>query len=114
VLVTSAAALAAAHVVEIVMSDVLAAADGPGVVIYKTQRCPYCVAASRYLREVKGVEPIEIDLTRDMDARMALKEKTGSRTVPQIFISGQHIGGYDDLRALERQGGLDPLLADEA
>ena len=94
------------------MSDALAAADGPGIVIYKTQRCPYCVAASRFLREVKGVEPVEVDITRDMDARMALMEKTGSRTVPQIFIHGRKIGGYDDLRALDRQGGLDTLLDD--
>ena len=81
-----------------------------GVVIYKTERCPYCVAASRYMREIKGIEPVEVDLTGDWDARMALREKTGSRTVPQIFIGGTLVGGYDDMRALEKAGGLDPLL----
>lgn len=87
----------------------------PGhVVVYKTERCPYCVAASRYLREIKGVEPVEVDLTGDWEARMALREKTGSRTVPQIFIGGQLVGGYDDMRALERRGDLDPLLQSQA
>lgn len=96
---------------EPVVSAVRAIPAEGHVVIYKTERCPYCVAASRYLREIKQVEPVEIDLTGDWEARLALREKTGSRTVPQIFIGGQLVGGYDDMRALERQGGLDPLLA---
>ncbi len=91
-------------------TDQLELAEQGGVVVYKTERCPYCVAASRYLREIKGVSPVEIDLTGDWDARMALRQKTGSRTVPQIFIGGTLVGGYDDMRALEREGGLDPLL----
>ena len=85
----------------------------PQIKIYKTQRCPYCVMASRFFREVKGVEPEEIDLTGDWDARKALMERTGQRTVPQIYIGDVHVGGYDQLRALDRNGGLDPLLAAE-
>ncbi len=83
------------------------------VVIYKTQRCPYCVAASRFLREIKGVgddDIAEIDLTGDHDARMALAQRSGMRTVPQIWIGDTHVGGYDELRALDARGGLDPLL----
>ncbi len=84
------------------------------VVIYKTQRCPYCVAASRFLREVKGVgdaDIAEIDLTGNDDARIALSIRSGLRTVPQIWIGDAHVGGYDELRALDAQGGLDALLA---
>lgn len=84
------------------------------VVIYKTERCPYCVAASRYLREIKKVadgDIAEIDLTGDHDARLELARVSGRRTVPQIWIGAVHVGGYDDLRALDAQGGLDRLLA---
>ncbi|RME23647.1 MAG: glutaredoxin [Deltaproteobacteria bacterium] len=83
------------------------------VVIYKTRRCPYCVAASRFLREVKGVADAdidEIDLTGDHEARIELARRSGMRTVPQIWIGGTHVGGYDDLRALDGRGELDPLL----
>ncbi|MCB9778452.1 MAG: glutaredoxin family protein [Alphaproteobacteria bacterium] len=83
------------------------------VVIYKTQRCPYCVAASRYLREIKHVGDAdigEIDLTNDHEARFELARRSGQRTVPQIWIHGHHVGGYDDLRALDANGELDPLL----
>lgn len=81
------------------------------VVMYKTSACPYCVAAGRFLREVKKVEVQEIDLTFDHDGRVALRQRTGQRTVPQIFIGDTHVGGYDDMRALDARGGLDPLLA---
>ncbi len=84
------------------------------VVLYKSNPCPYCVAAGRYLREVKGIadaDIVEIDLTRDHDARMELVRVSGQRTVPQIWINGTHVGGYDDLRALDARGGVDPLLA---
>ena len=81
------------------------------VLIYKTQFCSYCSAALRFLREVKRVEVTEIDLTGDDEGRMALVARTRSRTVPQIFIGDTHVGGYDDMRALDRAGGLDPLLA---
>ncbi len=80
------------------------------IVVYRTRVCPYCVAAARFLREVKGVEVVEIDLSTRPDDRWALAEWTGQRTVPQVFIGSSYVGGYDDLRALDRQGGLDPLL----
>ena len=64
----------------------------------------------RFLTEVKGVEVEIIDMTGDFEARMELVRRTGRRTVPQIFIGDTHVGGYDDLRALDFQGGLDPLL----
>ena len=79
--------------------------------VYKTARCVYCVQAIRFFREVKGVEVEEIDLTGNWAARKQLMERSGRRTVPQIYIGETHIGGYDDLRALDRAGGLDPLLA---
>jgi len=81
------------------------------VVLYKAGFCPYCVAATRFLREVKGVEVTEIDLTGDLDGRRDLVARAGGkRTVPQIWIGEVHVGGYDELRALDRQGGLDSLL----
>ena len=82
----------------------------PVVLVYKTTRCPYCTMAIRFLREVKKVEVKIEDLTGDMEGRMDLIERTGQRTVPQIFIGDHHIGGYDEMRDLDRRGGLDPLL----
>lgn len=83
----------------------------PHVKMYATAWCGYCAAARRLLTE-KGVEWEEIDT----DARRAEAEEmraaTGTRTVPQIFIGDTHVGGYDDLEALERAGELDALLAD--
>ena len=78
--------------------------------IYKTQACPYCIAASRFLREVKKVSIEEIDLTFDPDGRADLVARTGRRTVPQIWVGETHVGGYDDLRALDQRKGLDPIL----
>ena len=81
------------------------------VEIYTTPTCPYCIAAKQLLRK-KGVAYAEIDVSRDPDLRMAMTKRAGgSRTVPQIFIGGQHIGGCDDMYALDHAGGLDPLLA---
>lgn len=80
------------------------------VVVYRTQTCPYCVAAARFLREVKKVPIEEIDLTDDDAGRRDLARRTGRQTVPQIFVGATHIGGYDDMRALDRAGKLDPLL----
>ena len=78
--------------------------------VYTTQVCPYCVRAKQLLA-AKGVSFTEIDVGGDDAARMALVEKSGGRrTVPQIFINDQSIGGYDDLSALDRAGKLDPLL----
>ena len=80
------------------------------VVIYTTSICPYCVRA-KMLFQRKGVSYEEIDVSRDNDLRLKLMQQTKQRTVPQIFINEQHIGGCDDLYALDRQGALDPLLA---
>jgi glutaredoxin 3 len=80
------------------------------VEVYSTTYCPYCVRAKQLL-DAKDVDYTEIDVTGDDAARVALVEKSGGRrTVPQIFINGQSIGGYDDLRALEESGKLDGLL----
>lgn len=79
--------------------------------MYSTQVCPYCQMAERLLRS-KGVTELEkILIDKDPAQRMEMMEKTGRRTVPQIYIGDTHIGGYDDLAALDRAGGLDPLLA---
>lgn len=81
------------------------------VEIYTTPFCPYCVAAKRLL-QAKGVAFRETDVSRDPGLRQAMMQRAGGRhTVPQIFIGGQHVGGCDDLHALDRQGRLDPLLA---
>ena len=80
------------------------------VVVYKAQRCGYCVAAVRFLREVKNADVEEIDLSGQWDARKELSQRTGQRTVPQIFIGAHHVGGYDDMMALERAGQLDSML----
>jgi glutaredoxin 3 len=81
------------------------------IIIYTTNYCPYCVKAKQLLRK-KGVEFEEIDLTNDDTGRMQLVEKSGGRkTVPQIFVNGQHIGGCDDLFSLDAKKELDTLLA---
>jgi glutaredoxin 3 len=77
--------------------------------VYTTQTCPYCVQAKRLLRK-KSVPYQEIDVSRDDDARLRLMQSTGRRTVPQIFIGERHVGGSDDLHALEARGELDRLL----
>lgn len=80
------------------------------VEIYTTPTCPYCHAAKSLLAD-KGVDYTEISVL-DPDLREAMTQRAhGRRTVPQIFIGGQHVGGYDDMAALDRRGGLDPLLA---
>ena len=82
------------------------------VEVYSTTYCPYCVRAKQLL-DAKYVDYTEIDVTGDEAARMALVEKSGGRkTVPQIFINGVSIGGYDDLRLLEETGKLDGLLGE--
>jgi glutaredoxin 3 len=78
--------------------------------IYTTPACPYCHAAKSLLRE-KGAEYTEITVL-DPELRAKMTERAhGRRTVPQIFIGDTHVGGYDDMAALDRSGGLDPLLA---
>jgi len=79
------------------------------IIIYTTTICPYCVRAKELFKR-KGVDFTEISVEDDEQLREALIAKTGRRTVPQIFINDQSIGGCDDLYALDRAGELDPLL----
>jgi len=81
------------------------------VLMYGTQVCPYCQMAEQLLR-ARGVTHIEkVLIDREPARRDEMIARTGKRTVPQVFINGQHIGGYDALSALDREGGLAPLLA---
>ncbi len=81
------------------------------VEIYTTPFCGFCVAAKRLLTK-KGVSFTEIDVARAPDRRQEMMRRAhGRHTVPQIFVDGTHVGGCDDLYALERAGKLDPLLA---
>jgi glutaredoxin 3 len=83
----------------------------PQVIMYVTDWCPYCARARRLLEE-KGVRFEEIDVEARPDARTEMIERSSGRsTVPQIFIGGTHVGGSDDLYALDSSGGLDRLLA---
>lgn len=83
----------------------------PKVTIYTTWLCPYCAMAKRLLAS-KGVAFEEIDAPRGSPAReQAIARSGGRQTVPQIFIDGTAIGGYDELSALDRAGRLDPMLA---
>lgn len=78
--------------------------------IYTKAFCPYCARAMRLL-EAKGVAPTEYDITMGGPKRAEMIQRAGGRTtVPQIFVDDRHIGGSDDLAALDRAGGLDPLL----
>ncbi|MGA7594700.1 MAG: glutaredoxin 3 [Gallionella sp.] len=81
------------------------------VQMYCTAICPYCVRAEKLLNRkgVKEIEKIRVDLQPEL--RDAMIEMTGRRTVPQIFINGIHVGGFDDLAELDQEGGLDTLLA---
>jgi len=81
------------------------------VVMYTSAYCPYCMNAERLLAN-KGVTVNKIRVDLEPEQRAIMMEKTGRRTVPQIYIDEQHIGGFDDLRALDLAGGLDPLLAE--
>lgn len=80
------------------------------VTIYTTPICGYCAAAKRLLDQ-KGVSYDEIDVMRDMAKKQEMMQRAGRHTVPQIWIGDTHIGGCDDLYALERAGKLDPMLA---
>ena len=75
------------------------------VVIYTTRVCPYCVAAKRLLGQ-RGIAYTEVDVTTDDAKRAWLARATGRRTVPQIFIAGEAIGGFDDLALLDKSGEL--------
>ena len=80
--------------------------------MYSTAVCPFCIRAEALLkaRGVTDIEKIRIDL--DSSRRQEMMARTGRRTVPQIYIGETHVGGYDDLSALDREGKLLPLLAD--
>ena len=82
----------------------------PKVVMYCTEVCPFCIRAEQLLvSKNASVTKIRVDL--DPPRREEMIQKTGRRTVPQIFIGNTHVGGFDDLSALNNRGGLDPLLA---
>ncbi len=86
----------------------------PQVLMYSTAVCPYCTMAERLLKS-KGVEEIEkVRVDLDPAVRETMMAKTGRRTVPQIYIGDTHVGGFDDLSALDRAGKLDELLHPEA
>jgi len=80
------------------------------IVMYASPFCGFCSAAKRLLAE-KGVEYTEIDVVAEPERRVEMMERTGRRTVPQIFIGARHVGGYDDLKALDDSGELDALLS---
>lgn len=90
----------------------MSAADHPRIVVYGTLFCPYCMRA-RELLDFKGVSYDDIAVDRDPARRREMEVRSRRRTVPQIFIDGTHIGGYDDLHALDLDGKLDPLLFPE-
>lgn len=81
------------------------------VMMYSTGVCPFCLMAERLLKSkgVAEIEKVRVDL--DPSRRKEMMDRTGRRTVPQIYIGATHVGGYDDLAALDRAGGLDPLIA---
>lgn len=81
------------------------------VVMYTTAVCPYCVNAERLLKSkgVTEIEKIRVDL--DPERRVEMMQKSGRRTVPQIWIGDRHVGGFDDMHALDQAGQLDALLA---
>jgi len=81
------------------------------IVMFTSASCPFCLNAEKLLNSkgVTDIEKIRIDL--DPEQRDIMMVKTGRRTVPQIYIGDHHVGGFDDLRALDQAGGLDPLLA---
>ena len=86
-------------------------APSPTITMYSTAICPYCIRAEHFLaaKGVAHVEKIRVDLEPAM--RIAMVERTGRRTVPQIFIGDLHVGGYEELVALDRAGRLGALLA---
>jgi glutaredoxin 3 len=82
----------------------------PDITIYTTPLCPYCNMAKGLLKR-KGVDYAEIDVSMDAEIRAAMRQRAGGRnSVPQIFVGTMHVGGCDDIHALEQQGKLDALL----
>jgi glutaredoxin 3 len=85
----------------------------PKIIVYTTRICPYCISAKALLRS-KQVDFEEVDVSRDARLQDEVRRLSGRRTVPQIFIDGASIGGYDELRQLDEAGELDRLLGIEA
>ena len=81
------------------------------VMMYSTAVCPYCVRAESFLRARGVAEIAKVRVDLEPARRVEMMERTGRRTVPQIYIAGRHVGGYEDLVALDRAGGLTTLLA---
>lgn len=79
------------------------------ILIYSSAFCPYCVAAKNFLK-ARGLEWRELRIDTDADARQAMMSKTQRTSVPQIFINDTHVGGFDDMVALDRAGEFQPLL----
>lgn len=79
------------------------------VIVYATRFCPYCMMARRLLNK-KGIEFTEISVSGDTALWDDMEQKSGRNTVPQIFINGESVGGYDDIAALDREGDLDQKL----
>ncbi len=78
--------------------------------MYSTSWCPYC-ARARQLLTTKGAAFTEIDIDEVTGARDEMRQRSGRSSVPQIFVGDRHLGGYDDMHALDKKGELDPLLA---
>ena len=87
------------------------AAGAPKVSMYTAMYCGYCTRAERLLESRGVTDIVKLRVDEDPALRAEMMQRTGRRTVPQIYIGGFHVGGYDDLAALDRQGRLDPLLA---
>lgn len=92
------------------MSDDNEAATAAAVTMYSTAVCPYCIRAERFLHAKGVLEVIKVRVDLDPARRVEMMNRTGRRTVPQIYIGDTYVGGFDDLVALDRAGGLDPLL----
>lgn len=84
--------------------------DHQTIVMYATSACPFCVAA-RHLLHSKGLQWTEVAVDQQTEKRAEMMQRSGRHTVPQIFIGDRHVGGFDDLSLLERQGDLDRWLA---
>ncbi len=85
----------------------------PEVILYSTAVCPYCVAAKNFLKS-RGLGYSEVRVDTDPEQRKLMMERTRRTSVPQIFINNQHVGGYEELVALDRAGGLAALLETQA
>ena len=83
------------------------------ILVYSTAICPYCVAAKNFLKG-RGLDYREVRVDTDPEQRALMRERSGRTSVPQIFVNGTHVGGFDELVALDRRGGLHALLESNA